>query len=173
MGHALDDLVRHNIWATKELLAFCKELDEETLSATVPGTYGTVIGTLWHLIASEASYLYRLTGAWPAYPWELAESVPFAVLEERATELARVWEEFLALDQVDTERLGEARGDEDEVFAVRAGVFLTQALHHANEHRAQILTIIGARGLDAPELSGWTYALATDRMTLKPPATPA
>jgi uncharacterized damage-inducible protein DinB len=171
MGHALDDLVRHNIWATQELITLCKGLDEETLHATVPGTYGTVIGILWHMIAAEASYLFRLTGAWPEYPWDRDESVPLPVLEERAAELARVWEDFLTLDQVDTERFGEARGDEDEVFAVRAGVFLTQALHHANEHRAQILTIIGARGLDAPELSGWTYALATGRMTLKPPAT--
>jgi uncharacterized damage-inducible protein DinB len=167
MAHGLDDLVRHNIWATKELLALCRTLDEETLNATVPGTYGTVIGTLWHMIASEASYLYRLTGAWPAYPWELDKTVPIPVLEERAAELARVWEEFLALDEVDTERFGEARGDDERVFSVRAGIFLTQALHHANEHRAQILTILGARGLDAPELSGWEFALATGRMAAR------
>jgi uncharacterized damage-inducible protein DinB len=167
MAYVLDDLVRHNIWATKELLAFCRGLDEETLNATVPGTYGTVIGTLWHEIASEASYLYRLTGAWPEFPWELEKSVPIPVLEERAAELARVWEALLAAGDLNTERFGEARGDEDQMFDVRAGIFLTQALHHANEHRAQILTIIGAQGLEAPELSGWEFALATGRMAPK------
>jgi len=173
MGHALNDLVRHNVWATKELLAFCRGLDEETLNATVPGTFGTVIDTLRHIIDSESSYLYRLSGAWPDFPWKFGEPFDLDLLEDRAAELARVWEELLTRDEIDTERFGEARGDGDEMFAVRAGIFLTQALHHANEHRAHILTIIGARGLEAPELSGWTYALETGRMTLKPPAAPA
>ena len=173
MGHALNDLVRHNIWATKELLALCRTLDEETLNATVPGTFGTIIDTLRHIINSEAGYLFRLTGAWPEYPWSTSDLVGLEVLEERAAVLAPVWEALLAQNAVDTERLGEARGDGDEMFDVRAGIFLTQALHHADEHRAHVLTILGARGHDAPELSGWTYALATGRMTLKPPAAPA
>lgn len=168
MGHALHDLVRHNIWATRQLLNLCQTLDDDTLNATVPGTYGTVIQTLRHTIYSEASYLLRLTGAWPEYPWDREELVGLDVLSERAEMLAGVWEQFLALDEVDTERFGEARGDGDTMFDVRAGIFLTQALHHANEHRAHICTILGARGLDAPEVSGWEYAIATGRMTSRP-----
>ena len=165
MGHSLDDLVKHNIWATRELVNLCQELDEETLNATVPGTYGTVLETMRHLINAEASYLFRLTGAGPEYPWDREEAVGLDVLDERAKELAGVWEQFLTLDEIDTERLGEAKGGHEEVFDVRAGIFLTQALHHANEHRAHICTILGARGLDAPEVSGWEYAIATGRMT--------
>ena len=164
MGHGLHDLVKHNIWATKSLLTLCRTLDEPALHATAPGTYGTVIQTLRHMIDSESSYVYRLTGAWPTFPWPQGEPVGLDVLEERAALLASTWEAFLTLDEVDTERLGEAGGD-DRVFDVRAGIFLTQALHHANEHRAHICTILGALGHDAPELSGWTYALATGRMT--------
>ncbi len=167
MGHALRDLAQHNAWATAQLLDYCQGLDEPTLNATVPGTYGTVSETLCHLIGSEASYLYRLTGAWPAHPWPGEEVVGLAVLAERAATLASVWERFLVSGQVDTERLGEARGDEGEVFAVRAGVFLAQALHHANEHRAQICTILGALGHEPPDVSAWGYAVATGRMTLK------
>ena len=65
----------------------------------------------------------------------------------------------------DTELL--LRGDDDTVFSVPAGIFITQALHHANEHRAHICTILGARGLEAPDVSGWGYAVATGRMTPK------
>jgi uncharacterized damage-inducible protein DinB len=165
MGHALDDLVKHNIWATREILTCCQGLDEETLHATAPGTYGTIIETLRHTINAEASYLFRLTGAWPEYPWDREAPVGLDVLSERAEALAAVWEQFLTLDEVDTERLGEATGGHEEVFDVRAGIFLTQALHHANEHRAHICTILGARGQDAPEVSGWEYAIATGRMT--------
>jgi uncharacterized damage-inducible protein DinB len=169
MGHALHDLARHNAWATAQVLAFCRGLDTPTLDATVPGTYGTIIETLRHTIDAEMSYLFRLTGAWSERPWRADEAVGLDVLTQRASELAATWEQFLA-DDVDSERLGEARGDRGEVFAVPAGVFITQALHHANEHRAQICTILGALGHEPPDVSAWGYADATGRSWLK--ATP-
>jgi uncharacterized damage-inducible protein DinB len=166
MSHALHDLARHNAWATTQVLACCAGLDEATLNATTPGTYGTIIQTLRHLIDAEASYLFRLTGAWPAYPYREGDAVGLDVLAERATELATTWERLLA-GAVDTERLGEARGDRGDGFSVRAGVFITQALHHASEHRAHICTSLGALGHEPPDVSAWGYALATGRMTPK------
>jgi uncharacterized damage-inducible protein DinB len=80
--------------------------------------------------------------------------------------LSATLERFLAGDW-DDERLDERWGD-DEVFAVRAGVFLAQALHHANEHRAQVCTILSAGGYEPPDVSAWGYALATGRMTTRP-----
>ena len=38
MAHALHDPVRHNAWATTQILEFCQGLDEQTLNASVPGT---------------------------------------------------------------------------------------------------------------------------------------
>jgi hypothetical protein len=38
------------------------------------------------------------------------------------------------------------------------GVFLTQALHHAAEHRAHLCSILGAHGLEVPDLSACAYA---------------
>ena len=166
MEHGLHDLARHNAWATAQLLTFCQGLDESTLNATVPGTFGTIIETLRHIIDAEASYLFRLTGAWPTHPWRGDAAVGLDVLAERAAVLATTLERFLAGDW-DSERLGEARGDAGEVFAVPAGVFLTQALHHANEHRAHVCTILGALGCEPPGVSAWDYAVATGRMTLK------
>ena len=166
MDGGFRDLVGHHRWATAELLAYCRGLDEATLNATVPGTYGSIIETLQHLVDSEASYIRRLTGAWPDHPWKGDRAVGLEVLAERATILAVTLEQFLA-GEWDSETLGEAYGDEGEVFAVRAGIFLTQALHHANEHRAHVCTILGALGHEPPDVSAWGYADATGRMTLK------
>ena len=166
MDGGLRDLVRHNAWATNELLAYCRGLDEATLDETVPGTYGSIIETLQHLVDSEASYIRRLTGAWPDHPWKGDRAVGLEVLAERATILAATLEQYLA-GEWDSETLGEAYGDEGEVLAVRAGIFLTQALHHANEHRAHVCTILGALGHEPPDVSAWGYADATGRMTLK------
>jgi len=165
LTHRLHDPVRHNTWATAQVLARCRELDEETLNATVPGTFGMIIETLRHMIDSEMSYLFRLTGAWPERPWLAGEAVGLDTLAERADVLATAWERCIAGD-VDTERLGEARGDDGAVFAVRGGVFATQALHHAGEHRTHICTILGARGHEPPDVSAWGYGLATGRSTM-------
>ncbi len=70
MAHALHDPVRHNAWATTQILEFCRGLDEQTLNATVPGTYGTIIATLRHIIYCEIDFLDRLLGREPAYPWQ-------------------------------------------------------------------------------------------------------
>jgi uncharacterized damage-inducible protein DinB len=167
MGHGWQDVAGHHAWATAQLLEFCRGLDEETLEATVPGTYGTIIETLRHLVDAEASYFYRLTGAWPAHPWRDDEAVGLDVLADRGAVLAETLERFLA-GEWDDERSGEARGPDGVVFAVPAGVFLAQALHHANEHRAHVCTIVGALGYEPPDVSVWGYALATGRMTPKP-----
>lgn len=168
MGNGWRDLAGHHGWATATLLTYCQGLDDATLNATAPGVYGTVIETMRHLIDAEMSYVFRLTGAWPERPWVADEAVGLDVLQERAALLAETLERFLAEDW-DDDRLGEAYGD-DEIFTVNAGVFLTQTIHHANEHRAQVCSILGAVGHEPPEVSAWAYALATGRMTPRPPA---
>jgi len=37
------------------------------------------------------------------------------------------------------------------------GLLLGQALHHGDDHRAQICSTLGALGLDVPDLDVWTY----------------
>jgi hypothetical protein len=35
---------------------------------------------------------------------------------------------------------------------------MAQALHHADDHRSHVLSILGAHGLEAPRLDVWAYA---------------
>src|SRR5215210_7529632 len=146
MTHALHDPVRHNAWATTQILEFCRGLDEQTLNATVPGTYGTIIATLRHIIDCEMDFLYRLLGRQSAFPWQPGKTVRLDVLMERAALLATAWEDFLAGD-VDSERPLEA--DEGD-GTIPAGVVIAVALYHGSEHRAHICTILGALGHEPP-----------------------
>lgn len=165
MTHALDDLAGHHAWANAGIIAFCANLDDEVLNREVAGTYGSVLATLRHMIDAEMSYLFRLTGAWEQRPWAEREPVTFDTLAQRATILGDVLVAYAATD-IDPERTGEARSDKGEVFAVPAGVFLTQVFHHANLHRGQIGTQLGVQGIPAPDFSAWEYAIETGRSSV-------
>ncbi len=50
--------------------------------------------------------------------------------------------------------------EEDRKTHSTVGVVLAQLVHHGNEHRTQATTILGASGIDPPEISGWAYGRA-------------
>jgi hypothetical protein len=62
-----------------------------------------------------------------------------------------------------------------------AAVPVAQAIRHADDHRSQILSILGARGLQVLELDVWSYAKSADLLQpskepqepQEPPATPS
>ena len=160
MAHALHDPVRHNAWATTQILEFCRGLDEQTLNATVPSTYGTIIATLRYIIYCEIDFLDRLLGREPTDPWQLGETTGLDVLMEHAALLASDWEVFLASD-VDSER--PLQPDEG-TNTIPAGIVIAVVLYHGSEHRGQICTILGARGHAPPDLTPWAYAFASGRI---------
>jgi uncharacterized damage-inducible protein DinB len=169
MNETLLALYRHKTWATLRLIEFCQGLGDDLLDATLPGTFGTVRDTLRHLVASEESYFFRLTGE------RLAEPIPegpvmiaLGELGDRIRRLGPRWE-LLAQDPDLPPRAVTLR-DGSRTVAV---VPMAQALHHADDHRSQILSILGARGLEVPELDVWSYAESAGllQMPMEPPAT--
>jgi uncharacterized damage-inducible protein DinB len=159
MAHALHDPVRHNAWANTQLLAFCQGIDEQTLNTTVPGTYGTIIATLRHIIYCEIDFLERLLGQEPTNPWQMG-ATGLDVLMEYAAQLANDWEHFLA-SEVDSER---PLPPDEGTNPIPAGIVIAVVLYHGSEHRGQICTILGALGHEPPDLTPWAYAFASGRM---------
>jgi uncharacterized damage-inducible protein DinB len=49
------------MWATLRLLDACLSLGPEQLETTVPGTYGSILETMRHLVGSDTWYLFRLS----------------------------------------------------------------------------------------------------------------
>jgi cyclophilin family peptidyl-prolyl cis-trans isomerase len=49
-----------------------------------------------------------------------------------------------------------------------ASAIMGQAIYHAGDHRTHVLSILGARGLEVPELDLWGYAESTGKMVLDP-----
>lgn len=161
------DSFRHNYWATKRLVEFCRSLDltDEQLAVTGVGTFGGITATLEHIIVCDASYLRRVADDVPEWIEKLDGSQDLAQLEAWAAELGELWEHRLALP-IDTEAIIVVDNCTRET---RAGIFFAQALNHANHHREQVCAILTAFGFDPPDIQAWEYAWTSgriwDRMT--------
>jgi uncharacterized damage-inducible protein DinB len=162
MNDGLLDAFRHNAWATRRLLTFCRELTPAQRVATVTGVYGDAIATLRHIIESEANYCFRLSDRRPDWDWQAKEPPSLDELSTRAEEMATRWEAFLA-EPFDAERLLVYRWKDGTLKDVPAGIVLAQALHHGNEHRGQICTVLTAVGLEPPDLGVWEFSTDTNR----------
>ena len=158
MNEVLLDPIRHNTWATRQLVAFCRDagLTDEQLTTPGVGTFGGILPTLNHVISSDASYLDALLDR----ERTASTDTDLAGLASRAEELEGLWEQLLS-DPVDVERVIVV---DDGANEVHAGVFLAQALNHANIHREQVCAILTGLGIQAPDVQAWEYAWATGRL---------
>lgn len=159
MNEVLLDAFRHNSWATKQLLATCRGLSTEQLTAPAPASFGSILTTFNHLILSDAGYLRSLTGSAPSWVNDRAESTDFDQLEAWVEETAQNWERFLSTP-IDAERVLTL---DQGTYEAHAGVLIAQALHHGNAHREQICAILTGFGLEPPDIQAWAYADATGR----------
>ena len=157
MNTALLELAKHNTWATNTLIDFCAELEPGVLDWTSPGTYGTVLRTLQHLVDAETGYVVRLLQRERPTDWLEESNAGLPAIRLKANEVGEELLAFLATDW-DTEALGLGHGDDGVVFEIRSTIFLTQLIHHGNEHRAHVCTVIGAHGVEPPEVSAWGFA---------------
>lgn len=159
VNEALLEAFRHNVWATKQLLACCRGLSEEQLTSPAIGTFGGILATFNHIVRSDGRYLRQLAGSAPAWV-DRHESADLDQLEARVEETEQLWEQFLS-QPVDAERVIIVDKGASEV---RAGVFVAQALHHGNAHREQICAILTGFGIQPPDVQAWGYAWATGRL---------
>jgi len=151
--HPVLGFFRRNAWATRELLAFCADLPPEVLTRSDPDVYGSIEALFNHIVGAEGRYLRRLDGGEP----EVAEDapLPLADLAGPAEACARRWEALLA-SVLDIERVREhQRGDLR--FRMADWLGYVQAVHHGDDHRTQVNTLLSRQGIEPPELSGWVF----------------
>jgi uncharacterized damage-inducible protein DinB len=167
MTQTLLELYRHKTWATLSLIEYCQKLGDEHLNATIPGTFGTIRETLRHIVAAEEGYFRLVTGERLSEPVP-AGPVPLRELADRIRRLGPRWE-LLAHDT----DIADREVITSDGWRMPASVPMAQAIHHADDHRTHVLSILGAHGLEVPQPNGldvWGYAEASDLM--KPVATP-
>jgi uncharacterized damage-inducible protein DinB len=151
----LADAFGHHIWATLRLLDVCASLDDAQLATTVPGTYGSIIATLRHIVDGDVFYLNVLQGGQPKPFDKEASDIPTmrAVMEGHGA----VWQRLIAGDLDPTAVVVE---HEDSGFDTHAplGIRLATALYHGTDHRSQVCTALTTIGVEPPSIEVWDYA---------------
>ena len=151
--------MRHDVWATEQLLERCRSLTEEQLQLTAPGTYGTIQKTFAHIVRANEGYL-NTYGLIPQPFIELT-----APLEEIASRLARVRDAVEQLFMSKEVDFDQKIHDQRRKLDLELWVPLALFAHHGRDHRSQIGTILTVNGLEAPELDVWAYATAEGAST--------
>jgi uncharacterized damage-inducible protein DinB len=161
----LADAFEHHVWATLRVIDACQPLTAEQLATTVPGTYGTILDTLRHLVGSDASYLFVLTDGRVSEieEGELDLAQLRSVMEKNSPE----WSSLVGQD-LDPEQTVVRHRDDGTDSLAPMGVRLAQVLHHGTDHRSQICTMLTALGIEPPGIDVWDYAETDGRLSVVP-----
>src|SRR5438105_1305384 len=162
----LADAFGHHVWATTRLIDVCESLTDEQLATTAEGTYGSVIDTLRHLVASDRSYLALLSGGRVERVDDEHMTLADlrAVMVEDGAEWSRVVAELDDPDKVLVRKRPDGSSNRSP-----AGIRLAPALHHGTDHRSQICTILTTLGIEPPDIDVWEFGLQAGR-TVEVPA---
>jgi uncharacterized damage-inducible protein DinB len=152
----LRDAFGHHVWATLTLLDTCRDLTPEQLATTVPGTYGSIIDTLRHLVGADASYLELLSGG-RSVALEHEERAGIPELRAVMAQNGPTWQEVVAAD-LDPDLVVIRYRDDDSESHAPLGIRLAQAIHHGTDHRSQVCTALTSLGIEPPAIDVWDHA---------------
>jgi len=165
----LDDAFRHHVWATLELIDVCATLPPDQLETSVPGTYGSIIDTMRHLVGGDRGYLFVISGG-RVQPIEEEEEarMDLAGLRKVMEEDGSLWPEVIAGD-LDPDVDYVRPQPDGSLSHAPLGVRLAQVVHHGTDHRSQICTALTSIGVQPPEIDVWDLAEKEGRISRTPP----
>lgn len=158
----LTDAFGHHVWATLQLLDVCAPLTDEQLQTNVPGTYGSILDTMRHLVGADRSYLFVCSGG--ALPEIEEDGLDIVQLRAAMEPVGDAWAALLATNP-DPEVTVTRHRDDGTRSHAPMGVRLAQVVHHGTDHRSQIATALTSLGITPPEMDVWDYARSEGRLS--------
>jgi uncharacterized damage-inducible protein DinB len=162
MTISLDRLLAHMAWANQKTIEHLETLPEDSLKsfATNPEWFAGEI--VYHIVDSADHYAYRISGVpaltQPGDPCidEVNSIADLARLKEQAAKVDVMLLDCVKLEDIQLEFVNS----EGEQVKRWRSTILSQAIHHATEHRAQIASALEAKGftpVNLDDLDLWSY----------------
>jgi uncharacterized damage-inducible protein DinB len=139
----LHDLYRYNAWANIRILDTAAQLTPEQLHTEANANFGSVHGTLVHIVSAQWDWLLRWQGASPS---EMFAPETFPTLEAIRTRWDQIEGEtqaFLATcTEADLVRIVEYQNFEGERWAYPLWQQMLHQVNHATQHRSEVAMIL-------------------------------
>lgn len=154
-----DELGAYNRWANQRLYADAATLPDEARKRPIGLFFGSVHGTLNHLLVADYIWMRRFTGDGPQ-PERLNQILydDFAELRAaRQREDDRIYAFVTGLTEADYDRDLAYQNSTGKTFHQKLGPALTHFFNHQAHHRGQVhagLTILGIREPTSLDLLG-------------------
>ena len=165
MTISMNRMLGHMAWANAKTITHLQTLPEEALSAYATNPEWHVAEIIHHIVDSADAYAFRITGKYPQLPGdsipEIGVIADLAVIAKQAAAIDAALLEAVSLDD---EQL-EFTNYSGKLVKRWRSTILSQSIHHATEHRAQIASALEAKGfkpVDLDELDLWAYEIETN-----------
>ncbi|MFZ9100885.1 MAG: DinB family protein [Candidatus Planktophila sp.] len=157
MTLTLERALKHMSWANQEVYKLIIALPDEALDAYATDPEWNVGEILRHIASSAGGYGARLKGVDAEV---LVRPTTMQELQVIAKKLLSSDSELLHLANVEDEKIAVTR--EGRTIHWMRSTIVTQAIHHATEHRAQAVSALEAKGFKAVDLDDydlWAYEI--------------
>ncbi|MFM1797124.1 MAG: hypothetical protein RL733_905 [Actinomycetota bacterium] len=165
MTIGLERLLKHMAWANQETIKHVQTLPEDALKSFATNPEWFVAEILHHIVDSADHYAYRISGK----PALTQPGDPCIADIEKISDLSRLLEQAATVDaallecvKLDDIQL-EFENYEGKMVKRWRSTILSQAIHHATEHRAQLASALEAKGfklVNLDDLDLWSYEIA-------------
>ena len=149
-------------WANQETIKHLNTLPEAALSAYAMNPEWKVSEIIHHIVESADFYAFRILGSPPHVSGDSIQRVEkisdLDSLAKQAEELDSALFDCAKLDDIQMEFTNSS----GNLVKRWRSTILSQAIHHATEHRAQIAAALEAKGwtpVDLDELDLWSFEI--------------
>jgi uncharacterized damage-inducible protein DinB len=154
-------LLRHMAWANQATIAHLQTLPVESLKAYATNPEWFVAEIAHHIVDSADHYAYEITGK----PALTQPGDPCIADVEKISDLARLAEQAAIADAhlisaADLDDVWLDLENDGRKFQRLRSTVLSQAIHHATEHRTHIASALEAKGFEPiflDDISLWDY----------------
>ena len=167
MTIALDRLLAHMAWANQKTIEHLQSLPEESLKAFATNPEWHVAEIIHHIVDSGDHYAFSISGipalTKPGDPCieDVLAIADLARIKEQAAIVDKALLDCVNFDDIQI----ELKNYEDKIVKRWRSTILSQSIHHATEHRAQIASALEAKGfkpVDLDDLDLWSYEIETN-----------
>ncbi len=142
---------RYNAWANERLYAAVATLPAEEIGRDRGAFFGSILGTLNHILVGDRAWLGRITGT--DYGIRALDQVLY-------NDFAELWEARRTFDRVIENVVGAVPLEGDLHYKTIAGteqttpmaVVLDHVFNHQSHHRGQVHHMLGLAGVEPPAL---------------------